>query len=370
MDESGHTGTNLFDETQPVLYYGVLSSKLNLDILAEKELSVLRDRLGVTRLHASRLGNGRLVQIVDGLTKLQKKYDLRFDIYRIVKVDHALICFFDQVFDQGLNPAITWSAYWTPLRYALLLNLSTLFDEDILKTAWGARIELNDEKANAGLIEVCNTIKGRVSQLPDERSRTLIYDALNWAQNNPSKIQYNAKRKKDLLSITPNLIGFQSVMHGIAFRLKKNNKNASIITVDQQSQFNKGQKSFSEFCVSVKNVPPVSIGPGLPEIDFKNMPTIPLSFKSGTDSAGLEIVDVYIWLFKRILEKKEVAIEMQSFINKQIPKIRTDEISLNAISSKWMKWFEELPEPTEDEIKKRRGLMKIDEARRIIGMKK
>jgi len=370
VDESGHTGTNLFDENQPVLYYGILSSKVNLDVLAESELSILRARLGVKRLHASELGNGGLVQIVDDLINLQKKYDLRFDIYRIAKPDHALICFFDQVFDQGLNPAITWSAYWTPLRYVLLLKLASLFDEDILKIAWSARIELNDEKANADLIEVCRTIKGRVSELPDERSRTLIYDALNWAQNNPSKIQYNAKRKKDLLSITPNLIGFQSVMHGIASRLKKNNKNASIITVDQQSQFNKGQKTFAEFCVSVKDAPLISTGPGLPEIDFKDMPTIPLSFKSGADSAGLEIVDVYIWLFKRMLEDKEVANELQSFFNEQIPKSRTDEISINAISSRWQKWFEELPELTEDEIKKGKELMKIDETRRISGMSK
>jgi len=370
VDESGHTGTNLFDENQPVLYYGVLSSKVNLDVLAENELSILRKRLGVKRLHASELGNGGLVQIVDGLVNLQKKYDLRFDIYRIAKPDHALICFFDQVFDQGLNPAITWSAYWTPLRYPLLLKLSSLFDENILKIAWSARIELNDEKANAGLIEVCRTIKERVIKLPDERSRTLIYDALNWAQNNPSKIQYNAKRKKDLLSISPNLIGFQSVMHGIASRLKKNNKNASIITVDQQSQFNKGQKTFAELCVSVKDAPLLSIGPGLPEINFKHMPTIPLSFKSGTESAGLEVVDVYIWLFKRMLEHKKIANELLPFINKQIPKSRTDEISINAISSRWQKWFEKLPEPTEDESKKGKELMEIDEERRIRGMSK
>ncbi len=72
VDESGHTGTNLFDEDQPILYYGVLSSKFNIDTLAEKELSVLRQRLGVQRLHASELGNGGLVKIVDGLGSVQK----------------------------------------------------------------------------------------------------------------------------------------------------------------------------------------------------------------------------------------------------------------------------------------------------------
>ena len=147
VDESGHTGTNLFDENQPVLYYGVLSSRVNIDVLAEKKLSVLRNRLGVTRIHAAEIGNGGLVQIIEGLVTLQKKFDLRFDIYRVAKVDHALICFFDQVFDQGLNPAITWSGYWTPMRYLLLLKLSYLFDEQTLKKAWSARIELNDEKA-------------------------------------------------------------------------------------------------------------------------------------------------------------------------------------------------------------------------------
>ena len=367
VDESGHTGTNLFDENQPVLYYGVLSSRVNIDVLAEKKLSVLRNRLGVTRIHAAEIGNGGLVQIIEGLVTLQKKFDLRFDIYRVAKVDHALICFFDQIFDQGLNPAITWSGYWTPMRYLLLLKLSYLFDEQTLKKAWSARIELNDEKAETKLAQVCNIIKGRVSDLPDERSRTLIYDTLNWAENNPSKIYYNAKSKKDLLSITPNIIGFQSVMHGIALRLLRVKKKASQITVDQQSQFNKAQKTLSEFFASAKDIPFVS-SPGLPEISFKGMPTVPISFKPGTDSAGLEIVDVYLWIFKRLIEGKELAEEIYPFVRKQIPKCRTDEISINAISYRWEKWFKNLPEPTEKQMIKARELIAIDEKRRLEGM--
>lgn len=33
VDESGQTGLELFDGNQPFLYYGVLSSKVNLDLL-------------------------------------------------------------------------------------------------------------------------------------------------------------------------------------------------------------------------------------------------------------------------------------------------------------------------------------------------
>jgi hypothetical protein len=254
-DESGHTGANLFDENQPILYYGVLASKLNLDVLAEKRLAKLRKKLKVDRLHANVLGNGGIVEIIDDLLKIHKEFKIKFDIFSIVKADHALISFFDQVFDQGLNPAVTWTAYWTPLRYMLLLKLSYLFEEETLKKAWEARIERNDSKSEKLLSEICETLKNRVDIFPDERSRVLIFDILDWAQKNPSRIYYNTKSKKDILSITPNLIGFQLVMFNISERLLKFSKKASKITVDQQSQFNKAQKTLADFYASAKDDP-------------------------------------------------------------------------------------------------------------------
>lgn len=97
----------MFDATQPVLYYGVLSSDMNLDVLVEERLAPLRKRLGVDRLHAAQLGVGRLANIADELVSMQKKFTLRFDLYRVNKPDHAVICFYDQVFDQAMNPAVT-----------------------------------------------------------------------------------------------------------------------------------------------------------------------------------------------------------------------------------------------------------------------
>jgi len=72
IDESGQTGLNLFDADQPFLYYGVLSSKIDLDTAALDEVKALRQRLGVDRLHASELGNQRLVTIVKDINKLNK----------------------------------------------------------------------------------------------------------------------------------------------------------------------------------------------------------------------------------------------------------------------------------------------------------
>lgn len=364
VDESGHTGPNLFDPDQPMLYYGVLSSSGNVDLLAADRLQRLRRRAGVPRLHAAELGNGGLVPLIEDLVKIDKVLQLRFDLYRIAKPDHAIICFFDQVFDQGMNPAMTWSGYWTPVRYILLLKLATLFDEALAKRAWDARIELDDAKAERELAAVCDELRARVGSLPDARSRQLISDTLGWASKNAPEIYYNTKTKKDRLEVTPNIVGFQAVMHGIAMRIKKHGRKESRITVDQQSQFNKAQKTLSDLFASMRGVPWLT-GPGLPQMDLSGMPTTPITFASSADSAGLELVDIYLWVFKRVMEQKEVAPELYALVRPQLRRGRTDEISLNAIGARWSRRFDELPEPTEEQMAKARELLAIDERRRL-----
>lgn len=241
IDESGHTGANLFDAAQPLLYYGVLSSRVNIDAVAAAGVANQRKKLGVQRLHAAELGVGRLTEIALSIFKLVRQFDIRFDVYRVAKPDHAIICFFDQVFDQGVNPAVTWTGYWTPLRYVLLLKLATLFDENLARIAWQARINAVDNVALPLMQQVCSALLNRIGALPDERSRQLIGDGLAWAIANPHEISYNVPSKKDMLQVTPNVVGFQSVMHGIAARMRKSGLEATRVVVDRQSQFNKAQ---------------------------------------------------------------------------------------------------------------------------------
>jgi hypothetical protein len=148
VDESGHTGANLFDAAQPTLYYGVLSSPINVDLVAESGIAALRRVVGKPRLHAAELGNEGLARIAPALIRIQKRLQLRFDCYRVNKPDHAIICFFDQVFDQAMNPAVPFTSYWTPLRYMLLCRLARLFDEGARRLAWAARMRLMQRSWN------------------------------------------------------------------------------------------------------------------------------------------------------------------------------------------------------------------------------
>lgn len=364
IDESGQTGLQLFDDSQPFLYYGVLSSEFNLDEVSLSHVKQLRNNLEVERLHAAELGNGRLVTIVEDLLELKEKYNLSFDFYRIAKKDHAAICFFDQVFDQGNNPAVPWNAYWTPLRYVLLFKVSYLFDEELLKKAWNARIAINKKFAEKELIEVCQKLLGRVHMLPDERSIEIITDALSWAIKNPSEIYYHASSKNDKLQISPNLIGFQSVMHGIATRLENTQSDATKVIVDRQSEFNKAQEWISHLYQNAKKLDePMGFGPGMPTMDLRHMPSVPIECTPGTDSAGLEIVDIYIWLFKRQMEGKELAPELIPLIQGQTDGMFS-EVSIQALMDRWGKWFQDLPVPTDEQIVKAKELLHIDEKRR------
>lgn len=367
VDESGHTGPNLFDSAQPMLYYGVLSSRLNLDVVAEPSLASIRQTLQVPRLHAAELGFGRLVDISEGLVRLAKKLEMRFDIWRVAKPDHAIICFFDQVFDQGMNPAVTWTGYWTPLRYALLLKLASLFDEELARKAWAARIEPKDQLALPLMQDVCVELRSRTQSLPDARSRQLISDALTWAVKNASELSYNVASKKDMLQITPNVIGFQSVMHGIAERIKKTGRQASRIVVDQQSQFNKAQKTLAEFFQNSRGFK-ASMGPGMPEVDHSKMPKVPIEFSSSVGSAGLELTDIHLWIFRRVMEGVRLPPELGSLVRLHMHRTRTDEISLRAIEARWTRWFTQIPEIQEmsaEQIERAREILAVDEARRM-----
>jgi hypothetical protein len=237
------------------------------------------------------------------------------------------------------------------MRYVLLLKVARLFDDDLLQAAWAARIERSDEQAEATVTTICQELITRLSYLPDARSREILEAALDWAARNPEKLRYNAKSKEEAVAVAPNAVGFQSVILGIAERLKRTPAKRVSITVDRQSQFNKAQTFTAQWYQRAKAAQmPIGLGPGMPSSDMKDIPNCPLRFASTYESVGLELTDLYLWIFKRQLEGREIAPEPYEVIRRQLHRGRTDEISVEAISRRWARWFDELPNPTPDQM--------------------
>jgi Protein of unknown function (DUF3800) len=354
VDESGNTGANLFDPAQPTLYYGLLTSKTNLDATAEPFLRAARAKLGVGRLHANELGVRRLSEIAPILGRFALKRDVRFSLYKVVKPDHAVITFFDQVFDAGLNDAVSWHHYWTPLRYVLVFKVAQLFDEETAKAAWAARQETNPARAAEALCSICATLKERLHRLPDVRSRELISGALTWAAANPFEISYGAGNKDSALQISPNLVGFQQVLQYIGIQARKQSRQVRQIVVDRQTQFNRAQDELAEIYRRLRGHKQ-SMGPGMPEMDMTNMPAVPPVFRPGDESAGLELVDIVLWVAKRNEEGKALSPELAEMFNAFVKRGGTDEVSLQGLERRWS-FLLNLPDPEDplpDDLKAR-----------------
>lgn len=363
VDETGHTGPNLFDPAQPILYYGVLSATTNVDVLARDEVLRLRSALGVDRLHATELKAEQFERVGSTLLLLQKRLDLRFDIYEVHKRDHAVIAFFDQVFDCHMNPAVAWHHYWTPMRYFILLNLATLFDEALAKRAWDARIDLNAARAAEVVAEVCKALLDRVGGLKDARTRSVIEQALHWAAEHPAALSYNAGSGAAAKAIMPNVIGFQSVMFRIAGRVRALKPTKVGITVDQQSQFNTAQKSLAEVYARARGNT-LTMGPGMPVVDFRGMPDCPITISGGSQSPGLEVTDLCLWAFRRAVNGRDVPEALVPVCKRLSSRTDTDEVSLRALENRWGHYFSQLPEPTGEQLAKARALVELAEQRR------
>lgn len=343
VDESGNTGLHLFDPAQPLLYYGVLGARANLDVIAEPLLRKLRRELGVHRIHANELGVAKLTTIAGRIEHFSKKNDLRFSVYTVNKTDHAIISYFDQVFDAGLNDAVSWNHYWTPLRYPLLFKVAHLFDEDIAKAAWKARLERNTARCATMLKNVHRQLLGNINRLPDARSREIIDGAIRWADAHPDEISYGVGNYDTSLQISPNLVGFQSVLQGIGREATAMGRKVHKVTVDRQTEFNKAQAELAGIYQKLRGHKS-SLGPGMPEFDYSTLPEFPPEYKPGDESAGLELIDVTLWTAKRIREDKPVSNELVSLFHRQARRGHTDEVSLAGLDHRW-RHLASLPPP-------------------------
>lgn len=343
VDESGNTGNRLFDQAQPVLYYGLLTSKTNLDVTAEPLLRAARAKLGVQHLHANELGVGRLSEVASSLGRFALKHDVRFSLFKVEKLDHAIITFFDQVFDAGLNKAVRWDHYWTPLRYPLLFKVAYLFDEEIAKAAWDARLDNNPARSAEALQNLCAKLQERIHRLPDARSRELISDALKWASANPLEIDYGVSNKDTALQISPNLVGFQQVLQSAAAQAQKQSRQVRQIVVDRQTQFNKAQGELAGIYSAMRGLK-YAMGPGMPEFDMTNMPAGPPVFRPSDKSAGLELVDVVLWVVKRWQENKPISPALGEMLNAFAKRGHANEVSLSGLMDRWS-FLDHLPMP-------------------------
>lgn len=356
IDESGNTGNNLFDQNQSQLTYGVLSSLTNVDALGGPLHARMLKTVDASSLHANELGVYKLAQIAPLLVELQNKMRFDFDHYFIEKPFFALVMLFEAVFDVGLNEAVKWEAYWTPLRFMLLYKLGCVVDEPLLQEAWRlCQAKKARQDANAIVVLLEQLRERMAASMMDDRSKEQIVDALAWGIANPLNLDFGVANAK---MISPNAVGFQFVVSALARRLRnKRLKDASSIVIDRQSQFNQAQvETLEHHKLLAEGLNKAStkdrkwylnhpLHQHLSEADLlhQGIPKAKLRVCPSNDSIGLQIVDVYLWITNKMLAGAQLPEELALLASSFLRRASTDGISLEATEQRFAEFERGLP---------------------------
>jgi len=293
-DESGNSGLKLFDDGQDTFWSGTVIAFADLD---RKYATFHRELLGLVgkpELHGNELGFGRIEKIAGRLAWFIREKKLRFSFVRIFKPYLATTKLFDLAFDSGVNPAVPPHAYNVRhLRFINLLHFSQLLTTEDLNEFWSL-FEAQDEKRFGQLLA---SIRDRVSRTPfDKRSIQILTESLTWASEHPQAV-LDPFSEHD----SPNFVAYTALFEHLHEFHKEFGHTIGSFVHDEQDQFIPHFVSAFELLAKfhgdssgpfsmISNIEPIS------SFDCT------LDVRTSKDSFGLQLIDVCLWLCKRVFD--------------------------------------------------------------------
>jgi hypothetical protein len=306
VDESGNTGKNIFDPAQPDFYTAALITHGDFDILWGPKVRAIARKLGHNEMHANELGLGRLEEIADDLAQLILSSRANFFVCRVEKRYLLATKLFDVLFDSGENAAVSWHNYnIKPLKIVLAFKLSLLVDEPTARLFWKCLLLPNEAEARQLLPKICEAILARITELPDERSQEILGEGLRWVITHPEAIQITTTRKIATQGHFPNLVAFTNLLNGLETFSKLRRKRIALITHDEQSEF---QGTLATWHERFSNAAPDLIHWVGETFSVQMAAGSQFRIKSDTESPGIQIADVALWLFGQFLKGKTLPI--------------------------------------------------------------
>ena len=304
VDETGNTGANLFDDAQPDFFSGALVTKSNFDVLHGKTLRKLCQRNGLGTLHASVLGFGQLEKLAPELLNLLKSVDARFIISRVEKRYLLATKVFDTFFDSGENPAASWTAYNVrSLRLVLCFKMATLLTDDIARDFWAMLMARSEDQARQRIPRICDAILERVPMLSDERSREVVRETLTWARAHPEALDIFIPRRQAKNGHMPNMVAFINLLDGLEHLSRRWKRPVRKIVHDRQSQFESSLAELHRLYSNASDEPIYRLGE---TIVLQKVVGSTFKISASDDSAGIQIADVVLWLYRQFLTGKEI----------------------------------------------------------------
>jgi hypothetical protein len=295
VDETGNTGGNLLDENQPDFFTAALITKTDFDLVYSDQIRKIARKIGAGPLHGKELGFERVEEIAGELLQVFKKADARFFISRVEKRYLLATKIFDTLFDSGENAAVAWHLYnIRPLKIMLAFKVASIVSEDVAVRFWATLLEKNETKVKAALPGICQSLIDRVDELPDQRSRDIVREALIWARENPETIHLHLDSRQARNGHMPNMVAFANLLDGLEGFSKRWARRVRRITHDRQSQFDKTLAFWHEMFSNASAEPVQLFGE---TVVVQKVAGSKFEVKADSESAGIQAIDVILWLF-------------------------------------------------------------------------
>jgi len=304
VDESGNTGHNLFDEVQPDFFTAALVTKGDFDLVYSDRVRDLALRFGQNSLHATELGFDNIEKISAELLEILVAARSHIFVARVEKKYLLATKIFDSLFDSGENAAVAWHHYNVrPLRLMLVFKLAAIVDESTARMFWDCILETDRKAAYAKLPNVCSALLQHIEGVVDERARQVLREGLEWAISNPESIQIHVDRKIARRGHFPNMVAFANLLDGLEEHSNRLKRPVARITHDQQSEF---ETTLEVWHNMFSTAPDDEIRWAGETYAFQKVVGSQFEVRPDSDSPGIQVVDVILWLYSRLRKGNEL----------------------------------------------------------------
>ncbi len=304
VDESGNTGKNIFDPSQPDYYTAALLSKGNFDAYYTDRIRAIAAKVGATSIHASELGLGRLDTIAADLFDLLLRAGPDFFLCRVEKKYLLATKMFDVLFDSGENAAVAWHNYnFRPLKIILAFKLGHVVTDAIAHDFWKCLLMIRERDARAALPSIGEALKARLHILPDRRSREVLGAGLDWVIKHPDCVQFTAEQQIAKKGHFPDLVAFANLLQGLQEFSQHRRKKIACITHDQQNEFGRSLRTWHE---RFSNASSEVVEWAGERYSLQWAPGSRFEMKRDEESVGIQMADVALWLYGQALKRKEI----------------------------------------------------------------
>jgi hypothetical protein len=306
VDETGNTGNKILDSEQPLFITSAMLTRSNFDVIWDAEIARIAKKAGVKALHAAELGVGRLDLIAPHLLKIVKAAKARFYLSRVEKLYLAATKVMDTYFDSGENLAVPWQTYnLRQLRLVVTFKIATyMLTNEIAQTVWNCLLARKESTATELFVEGARALLSNVNRLPDQRSQQMIKEALEWAIANPENFSIHTKNRAFMYSHSPNYVAFTMLVDGIDEAAKAWGSPVREIVHDRQVELEKMLRFHHEIVSNASEE--MFHWPGETPRALQRVPGSIMRMSTEQTSAGLQVVDVILWLFKRALATPDI----------------------------------------------------------------